>query len=115
MTGVLQVIQSSALPTALRESTWGFPILAALHVVMLAWFGAVLLLPGSPRARQWAVGMLIATGAILFALQPVRYASNPVFLLKLALIAAAIAIGQRRWSSVLWIAVICAARAIAYF
>ena len=115
MTALLEAVQSSAWPTALRESTWGFPILAALHVVMLAWFGAVLLLSGAPRARRWAVGALLATGAILFALQPLRYASNPAFLLKLALIVAAIAIGQRRWSSALWIAAICAARAIAYF
>lgn len=106
--------QTSAI-TSLRESSWSFPLLGALHVAALAWLGLGLLRTATPRLRHWSTALLIATGTTLFLLQPSRYAANPLFLLKLLLIATAITFRNQSWAPILWIATMLAARAIAYF
>src|SRR5690348_12362282 len=83
-----QSIQSTAFSTAVRESTWGFPILAALHVLALAWFGAILVIRGEIAAqlRPWkwlAVALLLGTGALLFWIEPVKCYQSLSFRLKL--------------------------------
>ncbi|MBV8843648.1 MAG: hypothetical protein JO307_12640 [Bryobacterales bacterium] len=104
--------------SSLAETTWGFPILSALHVLGLAWFGGTVLLPGElARLKRWGLAFMAATGAALFLMQPARYAHSAAFWIKVLLIVAVVV--PRRiglWATVgLWFAVICAARAIAYF
>jgi len=104
--------------STLAETTWGFPILSALHVIGLAWFGGTVLLPGElARLKRWGLTFMVVTGVALFLMQPARYAHSVAFWIKVALIVA-VAIPWRigLWPKLaLWFGVICAARAIAYF
>jgi hypothetical protein len=120
-----QWIQSTPSSTLLRESTWGFPIVSAIHVLAIAWFGGTVLIPGLsrqlPSFRRTGFALLLLTGALLFWLEPVKcYASGP-FRLKMLLL---VLLGVNGWfrsrlttafSWVLWAAIIFAARWIAYF
>jgi hypothetical protein len=134
-----QWIQDTWLSVALRESTWGYPIVGALHVLALAWFGSGVLLTnlrllgwtmrGVPARdvgawlRPWnriGLAALILTGGLLFWLEPVRCYSSAAFRAKLALIFIALLITPARkrtaaLSLALWFGVILAARLIAYF
>jgi hypothetical protein len=104
--------------SALAETTWGFPILSALHVLGLAWFGGTVLVPGEfPRLQRCGLAFVLFTGAVLFLMQPARYSHSIAFWTKMGLIAAILLLPRRTlWSALsLWFLVICAARAIAYF
>jgi hypothetical protein len=104
--------------STLAETTWGFPILSALHVLGLAWFGGLVLLPFDlMREKRWALSFLLLTGVMLFSMQPARYTHNAAFWIKMIVIAATGFVPRRTlWPSLaLWFAVICGARAIAYF
>lgn len=137
---VCQSIQDTTFSAAIRESTWGFPILGALHVVAIAWFGGALLISdlrrlgwavrGEPlpdvaaQLRTWkrlGLAALLATGGLLFYVEPVRCYQSVSFRLKMALL---VGIGLNAgWrgkiaagiSLLLWMAVIFAARGIAFF
>lgn len=123
----------------MRESTWGFPILSAVHVLALAWFGGALLIsdlrrlastvrsePPADFAAQlqswkWlGISVLLATGALLFWVEPMKCYQSVSFRVKMALL---ILIGFNAGlrgkvaagvSVLLWIAVIFAARGIAF-
>lgn len=116
----------------MRESTWGFPILGALHVLALAWFGGAILLCGlrlksqpelAATLRVWkglGVAALLATGALLFCVEPVRSYQSVSFRVKMGLLiliaCSALVRGKlRAISLLLWVAVIFAARGIAFF
>ena len=63
----------------LRESTWGYPIIGALHVLGMAWFGGAVLIVDR-QLRAWKrVGMVVmfASGMLLFALQPAGQQLSP--------------------------------------
>ena len=99
----------SALPLAqaLREGAWLYPAVETLHIIGFAVLvGAVAMfdlrvlgfgreLPVQALARHllpWSVGSLllvVPTGLLMFSTQPLEMLGNPVFLLKLCLIAAA--------------------------
>ncbi|MEP7309804.1 MAG: hypothetical protein ABJA98_30210 [Acidobacteriota bacterium] len=110
----------------LRESTWGYPIVGAIHVLGLAWFGAAVLIVDR-QLRAWkgiGLAIMLATGTLLFALQPARYYTGVSFRIKMLLLLflgvnAAIArtrIGlPRSLVLALWVCVIFASRAIAFF
>ncbi len=106
--------------TLLAGSTWGFPILAALHVAGLAWFGGLALVPGEfPRLQRGGLGFLMLTGLALFLMQPVRYVHSYAFWIKLVLIAAALAFSASRTGAhrawlLVWFGVILAARLTAF-
>jgi uncharacterized membrane protein len=137
---ICQSIQNTGFSTAVRESTWGFPILSAVHVLALAWFGGALAI-SDLRRLGWAAGseslaavavqlrawnrlglaVLLATGALLFYIEPLKCYQSVSFRIKLALL---ILIGLNTGlpgkvaagaSLLLWIAVIFAARGIAFF
>ena len=123
-----QSIQDTAWSAAVRESTWGFPILGALHVLTLAWSGgAILLCELRPQLaaplRMWkrfGVAAMLATGALLFCVEPVKCYQSVSFRAKMALLLliAGSALARRRLGAVsllLWIVVIFAARGIAFF
>jgi hypothetical protein len=120
MSELLQWLQEVSLTTWLRESIWGYPILAALHVLGLAWFGGLVFFQAEARRLRWAGGLtLCLTGAVVFALHPVRYAQSTGLQVKLALlvlIGLSLALPRaRRIRLGLWLGVLFASRLIAYF
>ena len=110
----------SGLQTFLRESTWGYPIIAAIHVLGIAWFGGTVLAsqfaPDLRGLRRIGIAMVLITGAVVFWLQPARYYDSISFRIKIVLLitllfvkpASRVAIG-------LWIAILFASRGIAFF
>ncbi|SRR5579883_587460 len=121
---VCQAIQNTGLSTSIRESTWGVPIVGALHVLALAWFGgfAVAGETVATELRHWkrlGVLMLLVTGALLFWVEPVKCYESASFRVKMALLVLIAAIPRTRLgvglSLLLWIAAVCAARGIAFF
>ena len=107
------------LQTFLRESTWGYPIIAAVHVLGIAWFGGTILVSQFvPELRGWrraGLALLLLSGLILFWLHPVQYYHSIGFRVKvLLLILLAFAKPASRIAFVLWVAVIFAARGIAF-
>ena len=120
-----QWIQETALSAALRESTWGFPILGAVHVLAIAWFGGALFVPDLRAWRWTGIVALLVTGALLFWVEPLKCYHSISFQVKLALL---LVIALNAWlrqgartrlasmvSLLLWAAVIFAARGIAFF
>jgi len=61
-------------------------LLGGLRGVPLAVIG-----PLNARVAAWGVGLALATGVWLFTVQPREYLGNPAFLIKLGLIALALA------------------------
>lgn len=151
-------LQASGLSEALRASVWLYPLVNTGHVVGIALlFGAIVPLdlrlvgafravPLKPLATTLVpmamAGLLLAlsTGALLFVTRPLDYVVEPLFGIKLALLAAAVlnalwlrldphwrhlgaapgAPPHRRWrlhgtlSVLLWLGVITAGRLIGY-
>lgn len=107
ITTALVALEASAPVEYLRESLYAYPIVNAAHILALATlFGAILALdlrllglfravPVQPLARVLprvsAAGLALAlpTGFALFSVQPFDYLANPVFPVKLGLIALA--------------------------
>lgn len=59
----------------LRESIWGYPIIAAIHVLGLAWFGATVL-TGVEEYKTWkkvGLAVMLLSGALLFGMHPGMY------------------------------------------
>jgi hypothetical protein len=101
-------LQATGLSEALRASVWLYPLVNTGHVVGIALlFGAIAPLdlrllgmfrsvPLEPLATTLVpvaiTGLLLAlaTGALLFATRPLDYVVEPLFGLKLALLAAAV-------------------------
>ncbi len=127
---VCQWLQNTSLSTGVRESTWGFPILGALHVLGIAWFGGVFLFSdlrpefAAPlrRWRRLGVSALLLTGVLLFLVEPLKCYHSLSFQLKLALLITialnAVLLRGKLAAGIswfLWAAVIFAARGIAFF
>ena len=107
------------LQTFLRESTWGYPIIAAIHVLGIAWFGGTILVPQFfPELRGWrraGLALLLVSGVVLFWLHPVQYYHSIGFRVKmLSLIMLAFTKPASRFAFVLWVAAIFASRGIAF-
>lgn len=104
---MFEALQASGLSQALRSSIWLYPLVNTAHVMGIALlFGAIVPLdlrliglrsgvPLEPLVRTLVpvaiVGLLLAvcSGALLFATRPLDYVDEPLFLAKLALVAAA--------------------------
>jgi hypothetical protein len=130
---ICERIQETPLSRLIGESTWGYPIVGALHVLAMALFGGWVLIAsrrGDPprfavEARRWkAAGLFLVllTGGLLFVSQPVRYYESAAFRVKLALLALILLnafvrrSAPRKWLTLtLWAAAILAARGIAFF
>ena len=120
------------LSRAISHSTWGYPIVSAVHVLAMALFGGTVLVTNlrilgvTSELRGWRwIGFLIValTGALLFIANPVRYSASAFFRMKmllLLLLSLNAALFPRArlaayLSLMLWIAVIFASRGIAFF
>lgn len=118
-------MQDTPLRLDLSQSTWAVPIIGAIHVLAIAWFGGTVLV-NHPRLRRFrwiGLSILLATGTLLFWSQPLRLYYSQFFRLKmllLVLIGASALLPVRCarlamvLSLVLWASVICASRGIAY-
>jgi hypothetical protein len=102
----------------LSESVWGYPIIAAIHVLGMAWFGALAIARNlDVRRLKWiAVALMLTSGIVLFALHPVQYSESIAFRIKILLL---VLIGvlnlPRSVLLAMWVAVILASRFIAFF
>jgi hypothetical protein len=118
-------LQDTSLRLDLSQSTWAVPIIGAIHVLAIAWFGgAVLVRDPQLRRFHWTgLSILLFTGALLFWSQPLRLYYSQFFRLKMlllvltavsALLPARHARLAMALSLVLWAGVIFASRGIAY-
>ncbi|RJG27482.1 hypothetical protein [Massilia cavernae] len=156
--GLLGWLEATPLAAAMRGSTWMYPIVEIFHITGFAILvGSVALfdlrvlgfaraLPVQALARHllpWAVaslGLIVPAGLMMFSAHPHDFAGNPVFQLKLSLIALAglnaawfhlgVYRGAASWNTqvaapplarvqaaaslAIWIAVICCGRLLAY-
>lgn len=105
--GLLDTLAATSLSNAMRQDPWLYPIVEIVHIAGFAVLvGSVVLfdlrvlgfaptLPVAELGRhllRWALASLvlvIPAGLLLFSAHPVELADNPVFLLKLLLIALA--------------------------
>ena len=114
-------IQSTPSSTLLRESTWGFTILAALHVLGVAWFGGAVLLSALPTWKRIGAAWMLLTGALLFWLEPLKCYNSVSFRVKMLLLLALPLSGfvspkfARAASLIMWAAVILASQGIGFF
>jgi hypothetical protein len=94
---------------------WYQPLIGALHVLGIAWFGAALL-TDAPKLRRLGLAWMLGTGALLFAMNAERVYASTSFRIKLGLLLTLMFVRRPRWLILaLWAAVIFAARGIAYF
>ena len=139
MAELLQFIHESGLATALRASRWAYPLVNAGHILGIAvLFGAVLPLdlrllglwrsvPLESLQRVLVptaftgLALAVATGGLLFAVSPAKYAGLPLFQVKMALVLASLlniafmrgaAAGAA--SILLWVSILICGRMIAY-
>lgn len=110
----------SELQTFLRESTWGYPIIAAVHVLGIAWFGGTALASQFDAElrglRRIGVAMVLITGAAVFWLHPAQYYNSISFRLKILLLILLMFVKPAsRVALVLWLAVMFASRGTAFF
>lgn len=129
-----QRIQDASLSRTIAETTWGYPIAGALHVLAIALFGGAMLAPhlrvltfADVRwLRRIGLTLVLITGALVFASGAVGYYGSTSFRIKMALLVLlavnAIAASRQRCNKVhsaialaLWAAVIFASRGIAFF
>ena len=105
----LAALQGSALPSALRLSFYGYPLVNAAHIIGIGLlFGAIVPLdlrllgfwpsvPAAALARilvpmaMAGLTLAVATGSLLFSVAAVKYAGLGVFQLKMLLVLAATA------------------------
>lgn len=118
-------LQDTSLRLDLSQSTWAVPIIGAIHVLAIAWFGgSVLVNDVRLRRFRWlGLAILLFTGALLFWSEPLRLYYSEFFRAKMllliligvsALFPARLARVTMVLSLVLWAAVIFASRGIAY-
>ena len=67
-------LQDTSLRLDLSQSTWAVPIIGAIHVLAIAWFGGSVLVDDVKLRRfRWiGLSVLVFTGALLFWSEPVR-------------------------------------------
>jgi len=124
---LLERLQDTWLSQTISQSTWGYPIIGAIHVLAIALFGGAVIITNVDDVRWMkSVGLtaVIATGALLFISAPVRYYDSTFFRIKMVLLAlilvnSTLLFRQRSAlrlgiALVLWAAVIFAARGIAF-
>jgi hypothetical protein len=114
-------IEATPSSAFLRESTWGFTILASLHVLGVAWFGGAVVFQALRPWRRIGAAWMLSTGALLFWLEPLKCYSSVSFRAKMLLLLAIACTSFVRSNIVrvisltLWAGVILASQGIAFF
>lgn len=122
-------LQEAWISRAISESTWGYPVVGALHVLAFVLFGGAIILPDFRKETRWlrvvGLSLVILTGIVLFAAGAVGYFNSASFRIKLLLLVFVVldmALSRRDRSKLhsgislaLWAAVIFASRGIAFF
>ena len=108
------------LQTFLRESIWGYPIISAIHVLGIAWFGGTILISSFDEQlrglRRIGLAIILVTGVVLFWLHPTQYYNSISFRLKMVLLAVVLSVkSSKGFALALWIAIIVASRGIAFW
>ena len=101
---LLAVLASSPVPIALKTSRYAYPVVNAIHIMGLAaLFGAILALdlrllgafasvPAHslatilPRVAACGLAVAVASGLLLFSVNPFDYVANRAFLAKVSLV-----------------------------
>jgi hypothetical protein len=141
--GFFQWLEQTSLSVAIRESTWGFPIIESVHTLGLCLFGMAILMDlrvlrmalTRVPAREIAVDLapwmtaglviMMVSGILVFLNTPVEYYNNTVFRIKVILL---LLVAVNAWafragrktaiacsvSLALWAAIILASRLITY-
>jgi hypothetical protein len=110
--GVCQWLEQTSLSIAIRESTWGFPIIESVHVLGLCLFGMAILMdlrvlgvaltrvPAPEIAADltpWmtaGVVIMLVTGLLTFLNNPVDYYNSTAFRIKVIML---LLIGANVW------------------
>jgi len=104
----LEWLEALGWTTAIRESPWGYPVLETSHVATVVAFAGLVIMMDlrligvafahAPLAQiqrrlfSWQLAWFVpsmATGVLLFLVDPLRYYGNAFFWVKLVLLAAA--------------------------
>jgi hypothetical protein len=109
-------------------TTWGYPVVSAIHVLAFVLFGAVVLIPSVHDDTRWlrriGISVVVITGVLLFVAGASGYWKSASFKIKLVLLVlialqAAFRKGRSTLQSAiafaLWAAVIFASRGIAFY
>lgn len=117
MLEICRWIVETPLSEFIRSSTWGYPVIAAVHVLGIALFAGFVLIPAGARDFRLfqgiALGVVLSTGLLLFWGQPVQCYGSWSFRVKIGLLAVLVVAARLRGT--LWIAVIFASRGISFF
>jgi len=120
-----RLLQDTSLRLDLSQSTWAVPIIGAIHVLAIAWFGGSVLVDDVTLRRfRWiGLSVMLVTGFLLFWSEPVRLYYSQFFRAKMALLVV-IGLGSLlparharlalALSLAIWAAVILTSRGIAY-
>ena len=108
------------LGSYLAQSTWGYPIIGAIHVLAMAWFGGTVLVaslePDLRKLTRLGLALALFSGAVLFWMHPFQYYSSMSFRVKLVLLLVLAGMKRGRTVSlILWAAIIFASRGIAFW
>ena len=83
-------IQNTWLSQAISESTWGYPVIGALHVLGLALIGGAVVVPFLRHDARWirwsGYVLVVITGALLFAAGAEHYYKSTAFRIKALLL-----------------------------
>jgi hypothetical protein len=107
---IAAAIEASAVATLLRQSRWTYPVVNALHVLGVALLVGAIVPMDLRLMRAWradiplrsvlrllrpvaaaGAGLAIVAGVLLFAVQAREYAAQPLFAVKMALVAVGLA------------------------
>src|SRR5207253_2508071 len=90
-------LEQTPLSQVIQSTGWIVPAVQTVHILAIAAVMASTLMiawRGEQRFRPviwWALPVLLATGVVMIAGEPARSLANPIFQLKMLLLASAIA------------------------
>src|SRR5712671_5180036 len=91
-------LEQTPLSQTIQSAGWIVPAVQTIHILAIAAVvssALMIALRSDTRLRQviwWALPVLLATGIVMIIGEPVRSLANPVFQLKMALLASALVV-----------------------
>jgi hypothetical protein len=110
----------------ISDTTWGYPVVSAIHVLVFVLIGATVLVPSVREETRWlrwiGLSAVVVTGVLLFMASAAGYWKSTSFRIKLVLLAVvavqSLVFRNRVRPAVtfaLWTAIIFASRGIAFY